>query len=137
MEAGLSMNWSIYEGGARKSQVREVTKRIELAKLRIAQAEDLAKRRLGALKAAISASRTRESAIAAQADRAAQAYQESVLQQEAGMVGAEVSMENSLRADLLKIDQNSARLRTMQLEAELLGLFGALDTNGLSARLAG
>lgn len=137
MEAGLSMNWSIYEGGARRSQVREVTKKIELAKLRVSQSEDLATRRLGALKAAISASRARESAIAAQADRAEQAYQESLLQQEAGMVGAEVSMENSLRADLLKIDQNSARLRTMQLEAELLALFGALDTNGLSARLAG
>lgn len=136
-EAGLSLNWSIYEGGARKSQVREATKRIELAKLRVSQAEDIASRRLDALKEAISASRQRESAIAAQSERADQAYQESISQQEAGTVGSEVSMENSLRADLLKIDQNSARLRTLQLEAELLGLFGALDTDGLSARLAG
>lgn len=136
-EGGLSLNWSIYEGGARRSAVREANQRIELAKLRVAQAEDIATRRLGALKEAISSSRQRESAIAAQSERAAQAYQESVSQQEAGKVGAEVSMENSLRADLLKIDQNTARLRTLQLEAELLGLFGALDTNGLSARLAG
>lgn len=136
-EAGLSMNWSIYEGGARRSMVREATMQIDLANLRVSQAEDLVSRRLAALKEAITDSKQREAAIAAQSERAAQAYQESVAQQEAGSVGAEVSMENSLRADLLKIDQSAARLRTLQLEAELLGLFGALDTNGLSARLAG
>jgi outer membrane protein TolC len=136
-EGGLSMNWSLYEGGSRRAKLREATKRIALAQLRVTQAEDMARRRLGSLKEAIRASRARESAIAAQAASAAQAYDEAKAQEDAGKAGAEVAMENSLRAELLKIDQTAARLRTLQLESELLGLFGALDTGGLSARLAG
>jgi outer membrane protein len=136
-EAGISVNWAIYEGGARRAAMREAMKRVELAQLRISQAENLVSRRLGALKEAIASSRQRESAIAAQAERAEQAYQEALAQEEAGTVGVEVSLENNLRAQLLRIDQNAARLRTLQLEAELLGMFGALDTDGLAARLAG
>lgn len=136
-EAGVGINWSIYDGGSRKAQVRQAKKRIELAQLRVKQAEDMAGRRLGALKEAIKASRKREGAVRSQAGRAEQAYQEALAQEQAGTVGAQVSMENGLRAKLIKIEQNTARLRTLQLEAELLGAFGALDASGLSARLAG
>ncbi len=136
-EASLQMEWQVYEGGIRKSKLREQQKRVELAQLGVKQAEDLARRKLGALKEAIKRSKDREGNISAQAERAAQSASDTKTQEEAGKLGAEKTMEAELRARVLTLEQQMARLRTLQLESELLGLFGALDTSNLSSRLAG
>ncbi|MBI1417656.1 MAG: TolC family protein [Limimaricola sp.] len=136
-DVGVGVNWSIYEGGVRRSQMREADARVEMAQLRVTQAEDLAKRTYASLIAAINVSNQHSAAVSNQLRLAEQALSDAKAQEQAGKVGVEVTMEQQLRRDILRVDIQSARLRTMQLQAEVYALFGALDTNSLSGRTGG
>jgi outer membrane protein TolC len=134
---GVGVDWLIYEGGVRRSRMREIDSRIELAQLRVGQYEELAMRQFASLTAAISQSNQRAGAIGQQLRLAEQALTDAQAQQEAGRVRVEVTMEQQLRRDMLRIEAQAARVRTLQLQTDVFALFGALDTNTLSGQIGG
>jgi outer membrane protein TolC len=136
-EIGVGVDWLIYEGGVRRSRMREIDSRIELAQLRVGQYEELAMRQFASLTAAISQSNQRAGAIGQQLRLAEQALTDAQAQQEAGRVRVEVTMEQQLRRDMLRIEAQAARVRTLQLQTDVFALFGALDTNTLSGQIGG
>jgi serine protease inhibitor ecotin len=94
-------------------------------------------RQFASLTAAISQSNQRAGAIGQQLRLAEQALTDAQAQQEAGRVRVEVTMEQQLRRDMLRIEAQAARVRTLQLQTDVFALFGALDTNTLSGQIGG
>lgn len=136
-ELGVGMDWQIYEGGIRRSRVREAEARVEIARLRLDQVTDLSQRRYDALTAAIDSALRAAGALGqeqASAQRRLAAAQE---QEQAGRIGPEAALEARLRGDTLALQTQIARLRVVQLQAELLALFGALDIDALSRDFRG
>jgi len=137
VDLGLEVNWSIYEGGVRASQVRAAQAQVEMAKLRVDQARELAKARFVALNAALTKARSviattsQEQQVSAERATAAQ---ESL---DAGSGSMETVLEAGLRRDLAALSAASSRMRTAQIQAELFALFGALDIGALSRDFAG
>lgn len=136
-ELGLLLDWSIYEGGVRRSQLREAERRVEMASLRLRQAEDLAERRYRALVGALE--RALEVVAANARDRQAAAERADVARRqiEAGRGTPEQLLEAELRRDTLSLRGATLRLRAVGLQAELYALFGALDIDTLSRDFAG
>ncbi len=136
-DIGLELSWSIYEGGVRRSQVREAERRLEIANLRLEQARELAVRRYRALVTALErslevvGSTSQDQRVAAERVRAAE---ERV---EAGRGTLEELLEAELRRDTMALRAQAARIRAVQLQAELYALFGALDLETLSRDFAG
>lgn len=136
-ELGLQVDWSIYEGGVRRSQVREAQRRVEIAELRLQQALELASRRYEALIGALERSLQ---LIAANAQDRRVAGERAVIAQrhlDAGRGTLEQLLEAQLRRDTLTLRSEAVRLRAVALQAELYALFGALDIETLSQDFAG
>ncbi|MFD0860116.1 TolC family protein [Roseovarius aquimarinus] len=136
-EAGLQMNWSIYEGGVRRSQVREAERRLEIAQLRIKQTQDLAVRRYRSLVSALE--KSLDVVAATERDRRVAVQRVAAAEQQvgAGRRALEQVLEAKLRRDTMGIQAEGARIRAVQLQAELYALFGALDIETLSRDFAG
>jgi len=137
LDVGVQMEWSIYEGGVRRSQVREATRRVEISHLRLQEAQELAERRYQALVAALERSLEVVSALSQDRRIAAQRAVFAQDQLDAGRGTLEQLLEAELRRDTLALRAEGARLRTVALQAELLALFGALDIETLSQDLSG
>lgn len=131
-EIGLNINMSIYEGGIRRSRVREAETRIEISRMRLEQLEELTARRYGALISALDRSEQGLQTLGQEQRLANQRYNAALEQEDAGRVGPEVSMEARLRSDTLRLQSQASRLRSIQLQAEIYALFGALDIAALS-----
>jgi outer membrane protein TolC len=131
-EIGLNINMSIYEGGIRRSRVREAETRIEISRMRLEQLEELTARRYGALISALDRSEQGLQTLGQEQRLANQRYNAALEQEDAGRVGPEVSMEARLRSDTLRLRSQASRLRSIQLQAEIYALFGALDIAALS-----
>lgn len=135
-DLGLELSYSVYEGGVRSSRVREAKHNVEIAKLRLQQSSELAERRYVALVDAmqrsleIVAAVSRDQRVASERVTAAQ---ESM---DAGRGTLEQLLEARLRRDTLAQRAQIARLRTVQLQAEIYALFGALDLETLSRDFA-
>lgn len=136
-ELGLNADWMIYEGGVRKSRVREAEARVEIATLRLQQTTELAERRYEALTAALERSLQAVNAIGSEQGAAQRRLNAATEQQSAGRIGPEAALEARLRRDTLGLQGQIARLRVVQLQAELLSLFGALDIDALSRDFSG
>lgn len=135
-EVGIELNWSIYEGGVRRSQVREAERRVEIANLRVQQTQEMAQRRYEAL---VGALRSSLSVVNANAqDRRVAVERVNVAQQnlDAGRGNVEPLLEAQLRRDTLGLQAQSVRLRAVGFQAQLYALFGALDLDTLSADFA-
>ena len=137
LDIGLQADWSIYEGGVRRSQTREATRRVEIAQLRLEQAQELAQRRYRALVSALEGSLEIVGALSQ--DRRVAAERAVVAQQQLdeGRGTLERLLEAELRRDTLALRAEAARLRTVSLQAELFALFGALDIATLSQDFSG
>lgn len=136
-DIGLQFTWSIYEGGVRKSQVRVANNEVQAAELRLTQARDQATARLAALNEALDGAQKILSSAAEQQRIASSRYDAVQTQLAAGKGSRQNLLEAGLRRDLAAIDGQSARLRVMQIQAEIFALFGALDTDALSRNLSG
>jgi outer membrane protein len=136
-EIGLNAEWLIYEGGVRRSRLREAETRIEIANLRLQQISELSDRRYEAMTAALQRSLASVSAISAEQGAASRRLAAAVEQQDAGRIGPEAAIEARLRRDTLSLQGQIARLRVVQVQAELLALFGALDVQTLSRDFSG
>ncbi|MBL4627205.1 MAG: TolC family protein [Roseicyclus sp.] len=136
-ELGLTLNWSIYEGGTRRSRVREAEARLEIANLRVQQIADLSERRYEGLTGALEASLRAVNAIGSEQGAAQRRLNAAIEQEGAGRIGPEAALEARLRRDTLSLQGQIARLRAVQLQAEILALFGALDVDTLSQDFRG
>ncbi|SNY59194.1 Outer membrane protein TolC [Pseudooceanicola antarcticus] len=136
-ELGLELGWSVYEGGVRRSQKRESETRVKMAELRLEQAQQLAERRYQSLVAALQRSLEAVQATASDRRVASERYNAALEQVEAGRQTSEVVLESRLRRDTMNLRSQLARLRAIQLQAELYALFGALDLETLSQDFAG
>lgn len=136
-ELGLNVDWSIYDGGVRRSRVREAGARVEIANLRLQQITDLTERRYEALTAALGRSFGSISAIGAEQAAAGRRLEAAIEQESAGRIGPQAALEARLRRNSLALQGQIARLRVVQLQAELLALFGALDVDALSQEFRG
>jgi len=134
-EVGLNVTQSIYEGGVRRSRMREADARIRIAQARVTQATKLAGQRYTGLMAAMTKSQSRVSAMSRQLRKADQALRATQEREQAGRVGAEQTMEARLRRDTLRTDVKLARLRVVRLQFELYALFGSLDIDAISGQL--
>ncbi len=137
VDLGLELNWSIYEGGVRRSQMRVAQHQVEIAKRRIEQARDAARGRYVALMEALEKARV----MVGTAGREQRISTERVLAAEeslaAGAGSREAVLEAGLRRDIARIAGSTARMRAAQIQAEIYALFGALDTDALSRDFAG
>jgi outer membrane protein TolC len=137
VDLGLELNWSIYEGGVRRSQMRVAQHQAEIAKRRIEQTRDAARGRFVALMKALEKAR----AMVETAGREQSISTERVLAAEeslaAGAGSREAVLEAGLRRDIARIAGSTARMRAAQIQAEIYALFGALDTDALSRDFAG
>lgn len=136
-EAGLNLDWSIYEGGVRSSRVREAESRIQIAELRLEQIIDLTERRYEGLTESLQRALQSVNTISAEQAAASRRYAAAIEQRDAGRIGPEAALEAGLRRDTLGLQSQIARLRVVQLQAELLALFGALDIATLSQDFRG
>jgi outer membrane protein TolC len=135
-EIGVELAWSIYEGGVRRSRVREAERRVEIAELRLRQQQDRAERRYTSLISALERSLEAAAAAAQDARVAAERYDAALAQQDAGRIGFERVFETQLRRDTARLQARLARLRAVRLQADLYALFGALDVGALSEDFA-
>jgi outer membrane protein TolC len=136
-ELGLQADWLIYEGGVRRSKLREARSRVEIANLRLGQITELSERRYEALTEGLKRALASVQSVGqerAAAERRLAAAQE---QQEAGRIGPEAGLEARLRRDTLALQGQIARLRVVQIQAQILALFGALDVPTLSQDFSG
>ncbi len=136
-EIGLNVDWLIYEGGIRRSQVREAEARVQIANLRLEQMIDLTERRYGALTEALERALASVNSIGAEQASAGRRLTAATEQEDAGRIGPEAGLEARLRRDTLALQGQVARLRVVRLQAELLALFGALDVDALSQDFRG
>jgi outer membrane protein len=136
-ELGVSMDWQIYDGGVRRSRVREAEARVGIARLRLQQVTELSQRRYEALTAAIQRALQSVSALGQEQAASQRRLSAASEQQRAGRIGPEIALEARLRGDTLALQTQIARLRVVQLQAELLALFGALDIDTLSRDFRG
>ena len=135
-EVGVELGWSIYEGGVRRSRMREAERRVEIAELRLRQQQDRAERRYTSLISALERSLEAAAAAAQDARVAAERYDAALAQQDAGRIGFERVFETQLRRDTARLQARLARLRAVRLQADLYALFGALDVGALSEDFA-
>jgi len=131
-ELGVTAEWLIYEGGVRRSQVREADARVEIANLRLGQITDLTARRYEALTESLQRALASVNAISAEQGAAGRRLSAAIEQEDAGRIGPEASIEARLRRDTLSLQGQIARLRVVQIQADVLALFGALDVQTLS-----
>lgn len=136
-EIGVGVDWNIYEGGVRGSRVREAAARVEIARLRLAQVIDLSERRYAALTVGLDRSLESVGAIGGEQAAAERRLAAANEQETAGRIGPAAALEAALRRDTLQLQSQIARLRAVQLQAELLALFGALDMEKLSQDFRG
>ena len=71
-------------------------------------------------------------AISAEQGAAGRRLAAAIEQEDAGRIGPEASIEARLRRDTLALQGQIARLRVVQIQADILALFGALDVQTLS-----
>ena len=135
-DLGVELNYSIYEGGVRSSKVREAENNLEIARLRLQQAEDLSVRRYTALVDALQRSLEIVSAIANDRRVASERVEAAQERLDAGNSTLEEVLDAQLRRDSMALRGQIARVRTIQLQAELYALFGALDIATLSQDFA-
>jgi outer membrane protein TolC len=136
-ELGLNVDWTIYEGGIRRSRVREAEARVRIAGLRLEQITELSERRYDALTAALERALAAAGAIGREQAAAGRRLEAAIEQEDAGRIGPQAALEARLRRDTLSLQGQIARLRVVQLQAELLALFGALDVPTLSQDFRG
>jgi len=136
-EAAVNLDWSIYEGGVRSSRVREAEARVQIAQLRLQQMTDLTERRYQGLTDSLQRALQSVNAVSAEQGAASRRYAAAIEQRDAGRIGPEAALEAGLRRDTLGLQSQIARLRVVQLQAELLALFGALDIATLSQDFRG
>jgi len=136
-EIGIQLDWSIYEGGVRRSQVREAQRRVEIAMLRVAQAEELAQRRYVALTEVLESALAVVAANAQDGRVASERVQVAQEQLDAGRGSLEPLLEAQLRRDTLVLRAQSVRMRAVGYQAQLYALFGALDIDTLSQDFSG
>lgn len=136
-EVGLNLGWNIYEGGVRRSRVREGEARLEIANLRLQQAVELADLRYDALTASLEEALQTVSAIGAEQSAASRRLAAASEQETAGRIGPEAALEARLRRDTLALQSQIAQLRVVQIQSDLLALFGALDIETLSQNFRG
>lgn len=135
-EAGLQLNWSIYEGGIRRSQVREAEQRLKIANLRMQQTQELAVRRYRSLVKALEKSLAVVAATEQDRRVASERVAAAEKQVGEGRRALEQVLEAKLRRDTMGLQAQAARMRAVQLQAELYALFGALDLDTLSRDFA-
>jgi outer membrane protein len=137
VELGLNADLLIYEGGNRRSRVREADARVHISELRVQQTVELTDRRYEALMAAMERSLASVNAISVEQGAAGRRLSAAIEQEEAGRIGPEAALEARLRRDTLGLQGQIARLRVVQIQAEILALFGALDVQTLSRDFSG
>ena len=137
VDLGLNAELLIYEGGIRRSRLREADFRVQMADLRVQQTVELSDSRYDALTAALQRSLQSVNAISAEQGAARRRLTAANEQQDAGRIGPEAALEARLRSDTLGLQVQIARLRVVQIQAELLALFGALDVQALSQDFSG
>lgn len=137
LELGLNADLLIYEGGIRRSRVREADARVNVADLRVQQTVELSDRRYEALTAALQRSLVSVNAIAAEQAAARRRLSAAIEQEDSGRIGPELALEAQLHSDTLGLQGQISRLRVVQIQSELLALFGALDVPTLSQDFSG
>lgn len=136
-EMAITGDWVIYEGGVRRSRVREAEARLKIANLRLEQARELNQRRYDALVDAIRRSLQAVSTVGSERAAAQRRLAAAIEQERAGRIQPAAAIEARLRRDNLGLQGQIARLRVVQLQAELIALFGALDITALSRDFRG
>lgn len=137
IDAGVEINWSIYEGGVRRSQMRVAQHRIEIAQLRVEQARDRAQGRFVALMESLDQARRMVAAAGREQRSATERVTAAEDSLSAGAGSREAVLEAGLRRDIARLAGSSARMRVALIQAEIYALFGALDTDALSRDFAG
>ena len=135
-DLGLELNYSIYEGGARSSRVRESNYNTEIANLRLEQTKELTQRRYAALVDALQSSLEIVAAVSNDQRVAGQRVVEAQERLDAGTGTLEDVLDARLRRDSMALRARIARVRAVQLQSELYVLFGALNLDTLSRDFA-
>lgn len=134
---GVMMTVPIYEGGIKKSRVREADAGIKSAELKVKQTEKLLRGRHSALMGAAKSAANRTGKVARQLSLAEQSLRAAQEQFDVGRSSQAVLLEMRLRRDALRIDVQMARLQELQVQAELYALFGAFDMKSISRQAGG
>ncbi len=136
-EYGVDITWLLYEGGAVDARSREALHALNIATERRYEVAQGIERRYESLmevlrgQERILAALRREQALAAKRLAAVKA------QVNSGRVGLGVVQEAELRVAALNVRQRQHSLAFLKAQAELYGLFGALDIDQLNVVLAG
>lgn len=136
LEFGVTLSQSIF-GGARGSLEREADRRIELARVRKDQLSDILSRRYQAITAALVQADARRQSIENQVVLTERTLRSAERLRSAGRVGMEFVMEQELRLALVRADADLNNIRTLELQLEVLSMFGALNIDDLSKHLEG
>ncbi len=137
MTAGVMMTVPLYEGGIKKSRVRESEAGIKAAELRSRQAEKSVLARYAALMKAAKVTAERSGKLSRQMRLTQDSVSAAREQFDAGRASEAVLLEQGLRRDVLALDIQGARLQQMRVQAELYALFGALDMKTISTQAGG
>lgn len=131
---GAMLTVPIYEGGIRKSRVREAEAGLRAADLKVQQTERAVLARYKALIGAARATAARSGKLSSQLRLSEESVAAAQEQFDAGRASEGVLLEQRLRRDTLRLDVQSARLQQFRVQAELYALFGALDMKAISAQ---
>lgn len=132
LTAGVRLTVPIYEGGIKRSELREADISIKASELKIQRTERLVRARYGALMKAARSSAERSRRLANQRRLSEDSLDVAKEQFEAGRTSQGALLEQQLRRDTLLIDLQMARLQQLRIQAELFALFGALDIQTFS-----
>lgn len=134
---GVLLTVPIYEGGIKKSRVREAEAGIKSAELKMRLSEKAVKARYKALMNAAQVTAKRNGVLAKQMRLTETSVQVAREQLVSGRASEGVVLEQTLRRDVLRMDMQATRMQQMRVQAELYALFGALDMKTISKQAGG
>lgn len=137
MTGGVMMTVPIYEGGIKKSRVREAEAGIKSAEMKARQSENAVTARYKALMQAAKVTAGRSGKLSSQVRLTNESVQAADEQFQSGRASQGIVLEQKLRRDVLKMDVQAARLQQLRVQAELYALFGALDMTTISTQAGG
>lgn len=137
MTGGVMLTVPVYEGGIKRSRVREADAGIKSAEFKLRQIELSVNARYKALMDAAKATASRSGKLSGQLRLSNESVQTAQEQFNAGRISEGILLEQKLRRELLMLDVQAARLQQLRVQTELYALFGAFDIKTISTQAGG
>lgn len=136
-EYGVDVTWLLYEGGTVRARSREAKVRVSMAAERLHEVVQSTERRYEALMDMLRGQEQVLDALGREKRLAEERLAAVKAQVSSGRAGLGVVQDAELRANTLEVQQRQQALAFLKVQAELYGLFGALNVDQLTAALEG